>query len=156
MTLKTSLTSVTVDPALIIKLDDNKQRDCQIIASEIQREAAMFLSDGTPPPYNVFITPSDNAVVLRVTSAGGMASHVFRIYFSTMRRLMSDYNILIGAHGSALRHQLHARSEAIDMGRRALHNEGAQLILNQLAPDLTADLGTGRLLFTLLFCFMQR
>jgi len=156
MTLKTSLTSVTIDPALIAKLGDHKQRDCRIIAAEIQREAAMFLSNGTPPPYNVFITQSDNAVILRITNAGVAASHMFRIHFSTMRRLMADYEILIGAHGTALRHQLHGRSEAIDMGRRALHNEGAQLILNQLAPDLTADLGTGRLLFTLLFLLMNR
>ncbi len=132
------------------------QRDCAIIAREIQREAAMFLADGTPPPYQLFITLSDNSIILRITNAGGAASHVFRIHFSTMRGIMNDYDLMIGAHGSALRHQLNARSEAIDMGRRAMHNEGAEMILEQLAPDLTADLGTGRLIFTLLFLLMQR
>jgi len=153
----TALSEVIMDPNLLARLRDTMQRDCKIIAGEIQREAAMFLSDGTPPPYQLFITLSDNAMILRMTSKAGTASHVFRIHFSTVRRLMHDYDLMIGAHGSALRHQMGtSRSEAIDMGRRAMHNEGAELILEQLAPDLTADLGTARLIFTLLFLLMQR
>lgn len=156
MTSATSISQITLDPEIFTKLPEPLQRDCETIASEIQREAAMFLADGTPAPYDLFITLTDNAMLLRIWNAQN-TQHDFNVHFSPLRRLMYDYDLMIGAHGSALRHQLgHSRSEAIDMGRRAMHNEGAEMILQQLAPDLTADLGTARLLFTLLFLLTQR
>lgn len=146
-----ALNKVTLNIDLLEQLPLNVQEDCKIIASEIQRDAAVILQNGASPPYHMIISLTDNAMVLKI------AGQEAQIHFSPLRRLMMDYDLMIGAHGSALRHQApHSRSEAIDMGRRALHNEGAEMILKQLAPHLTADLGTARLLFTLLFLLTQR
>lgn len=147
----TALSVVTLDPELLEKLPANVRQDCQTIASEIQRDATVLLKDGVLPPYKAHISITDNALTLDVSG------QKMQVLFSPLRRLMIDYDLIIGAHGSALRHQApHSRSEAIDMGRRAMHNEGAEMILQQLAPYLTADLGTARLLFTLLFLLTQR
>ena len=147
----TALTTVLFDARLLDKLPPQVQADCHIIASEIQRDAALVMLDGTPQPYALNLSLTDNALVLEINDKQML------VYFSPLRKLMIDYDLMIGAHGSALRHHApHSRSEAIDMGRRAMHNEGAEMILQQLAPHLTADLGTARLLFTLLFLLTQR
>ncbi|HCM83616.1 MAG TPA: UPF0262 family protein [Alphaproteobacteria bacterium] len=147
----TALKTVTLTAELLDKLPLGVLQDCQTIAGEIQRDAAVMLLDGTPPPYDLMISLTDTALLLQIGSTE------MPIHFSPLRRLMIDYDLMIGAHGSALRHHApHSRSEAIDMGRRAMHNEGAEMILKQLAPYLTADLGTARLLFTLLFLLTQR
>jgi uncharacterized protein (UPF0262 family) len=157
MTLSPCFTAVTLDPAIRGRLTATLAADCDTICAEIARDAAVFLSDGTPPPYQLFITLSDNAMILRLATLHNAAPHVFNVHVSPIKRLMHDYDLIIGAHGSALRHAAPgARVEAIDMGRRAMHNEGAELVLEQFAPDLTADLGTARLLFTLLFLLTQR
>lgn len=149
--VNSALGKVILNIDLLERLPLNVQEDCRTIAREIGRDATVILQDGPPPPYNMTISLTDNAMVLEI--AGQQA----QIHFSPLRRLMMDYDLMIGAHGSALRHQApHSRTEAIDMGRRALHNEGAEMILKQLAPHLTADLGTARLLFTLLFLLTQR
>jgi len=157
MSLSACFTDVSLDPDVRNRLPDGLRADCDTICSEIAKDAAVFLSDGTPPPYELFIMLSDNAMMFRLTNQYAAAPLMFHVHISPLRRLMHDYDLIIGAHGSALRHQMgNARAEAIDMGRRAMHNEGAELILEQLAPDLTADLGTARLLFTLLFLLTQR
>lgn len=151
MALASALSKVTLDADLLAKLQPQLQQDCLTIASEIQRDAAVILQNGQMPPYELTIAFSESGLDLDFSG-----SRVPLLY-QPLRRLMIDYDLIIGAHGSALRHQApHSRSEAIDMGRRAMHNEGAEMILKQIAPYLTADFGTARLLFTLLFLLTQR
>lgn len=153
----TALSAITLDETVLRNYTAVVRADCHTILSEIQRDAAVILQSGTPPPYQLFITLSETTMMLQFTNAVGTSPERFHIRISALRGIMQDYDLMIGAHGSALRHQMpHSRTEAIDMGRRAMHNEGAEMILQQLAPDLTADLGTARLLFTLLFILTQR
>ena len=146
-----AIAHVTLDAEMLQHFPSQVQEDCKIVANEIGRDAAVVLLDGTPSPYTLYLTLNDSALVL------DFGAVQYQVLFSPLRKLMQDYDLMIGAHGSALRHGApHSRSEAIDMGRRAMHNEGAEMILKQLSPHLTADLGTARLLFTLLFLLTQR
>jgi uncharacterized protein (UPF0262 family) len=147
----TALRQVSFEPGALANFSAEVQADCLTVASEIQRDAAVILLDGEPPPYDVVISLRETALVLN------FSGKELQIHFSPLRRIMSDYDLMIGAHGSALRHQApYSRSEAIDMGRRAMHNEAAEMVLRGLSPQLTADLGTARLLFTLIFMLTQR
>jgi uncharacterized protein (UPF0262 family) len=148
--------SVSLAPEILDSVSDRLRADCITIISEIARDAAVVLFDG-PPPYDLHIQMTESAMLLHFTGLHLSRPASLPLHISVLRSLMHDYDLMIGAHGSALRHQLsHSRSEAIDMGRRAMHNEGAELILQELAPHLTADLGTARLIFTLMFLLTQR
>lgn len=146
-----ALSAVTIDETALKNYTEVVRTDCQTILCEIQRDAAVFLLDGTPPPYALHITATEHALMLSLNGTD------IPLHFSPLRRILVDYEMMIGAHGSALRHGApHSRAEAIDMGRRAMHNEGAGLVLAELSPHLSADLGTARLLFTLVFLLTQR
>jgi uncharacterized protein (UPF0262 family) len=147
----TTLHKVTFETNALVNYTPNVQADCDTVASEIQRDAAVMLLDGAPPPYDLVISLRETALVLN------FSGKELQIHFSPLRRILADYELMIGAHGSALRHQAtYSRAEAIDMGRRAMHNEAAEMLLRELSPQLTADLGTARLLFTLIFMLTQR
>ena len=66
-----------------------------------------------------------------------------------MRRIVKDYFLVCDSYFKAIRELSPARIEAIDMGRRGLHNEGADLLRQRLADKVALDTNTARRLFTL-------
>ena len=72
------------------------------------------------------------------------------------RRLMKDYQLLVDSHIMAVQEGREQRVQAIDMGRRGLHNEGAELMTQRLAGKIDIDFDTARRLFTLVCVLAQR
>ena len=72
------------------------------------------------------------------------------------RRLIKDYHLLVDSHVKAVEEGRESRIQAIDMGRRGLHNEGASLMVRRLQGKIAIDLETARRLFTLLCILQQR
>lgn len=72
------------------------------------------------------------------------------------RRLIKDYQLLVDSHVLAIQEGREARIQAIDMGRRGLHNEGAELLIERLAGKIAIDFPTARRLFTLVCVLHQR
>ena len=72
------------------------------------------------------------------------------------RRLMKDYQLLVDSHIKAVEEGREARIQAIDMGRRGLHNEGAELMHRRLAGKIDIDFETARRLFTLVCVLHQK
>jgi uncharacterized protein (UPF0262 family) len=65
------------------------------------------------------------------------------------RRLIKDYQMLVDSYAHAVQEGREASIQAIDMGRRGLHNEGATLMVARLAGKVEIDFETARRLFTL-------
>jgi uncharacterized protein (UPF0262 family) len=72
------------------------------------------------------------------------------------RSLIKDYQLLVDSHIKAVEEGREARIQAIDMGRRGLHNEGANLMIERLAGKIEIDFETARRLFTLVCVLHQR
>ena len=68
---------------------------------------------------------------------------------SPLRRLLKDYFEICESYYSAIRTASPAQIEAIDMGRRGLHNDGAQMLAERFAGKIDCDFDTARRLFTL-------
>ena len=69
---------------------------------------------------------------------------------SVMRKLVKDYVIICESYHSAIRTASPSQIEAIDMGRRGLHNEGSELLMARLKEKIDIDFDTARRLFTLI------
>jgi len=72
------------------------------------------------------------------------------------RRLIKDYQLLVESYAHAIQDGREASIQAIDMGRRGLHNEGATLMVQRLAGRVEIDFETARRLFTLVCVLHQR
>ena len=66
------------------------------------------------------------------------------------RRIVKDYFVVCESYYGAVRRQNLSQVEAIDAGRRALHDEGSALLIERLADKATIDHDTARRLFTLI------
>jgi uncharacterized protein (UPF0262 family) len=71
------------------------------------------------------------------------------------RTLMKDYALVVESYAKAMSEGREARIQAIDMGRRGVHDEGARLLMARLAGKIAIDFPTARRLFTLL-CVLHR
>ena len=100
-------------------------------------------------PYVVHLAIEDNRLVFDLRDADGGALERFGLAVDTFRRIVKDYFMVCDSYYEAIKTAAPSRIEAIDMGRRGLHNEGAEMLRDRLKDKVAVDLPTARRLFTL-------
>ena len=106
--------------------------------------------DGLQGPFNLRLSVEDQRLVFDVRDAADQPLTVFSLSVRPFRKLIKDYFVLCESYYDAIKHLSPTRIEAIDMGRRGLHNEGASRLCDSLADKAHIDNDTARRLFTLL------
>ena len=92
----------------------------------------------------------ENRLAFDIRSADGAEIVVHVLSLTPLRKLVKDYFLLCDSYHQAIRSGSPSRIEAIDMGRRGLHDEGSQILKDRLADKIEMDFGTARRLFTLI------
>ena len=100
-------------------------------------------------PYRLKISLVDSKLVFAITTeAGGdVATHILSL--TPFRRIIKDYFMICESYYEAIRSSPPSQIEAIDMGRRGIHNEGSQTLMDRLSGKIKFDFDTARRLFTL-------
>lgn len=110
----------------------------------------------TAGPYVLRLSITEGRLAFDIRDADEAPLHLVALALGPFRRLIKDYRMLVDSHAMAVQEGREARIQAIDMGRRGLHNEGAQLLVERLAGKITIDFPTARRLFTLVCVLHQR
>ena len=100
-------------------------------------------------PYALHIAVVSNRLVLEVRTAEGGAVVTHHLSLTPLKRIVKDYFMICDSYYHAIRTASPSQIEAIDMGRRALHNEGSELLMERLKNKIAIDFDTARHLFTL-------
>jgi uncharacterized protein (UPF0262 family) len=77
-----------------------------------------------------------------------VATHILSL--TPFRRIVKDYYMICDSYYQAIRTATPDKIEAIDMGRRAIHNDGSRILMERLKGKVMVDLDTARRLFTLI------
>lgn len=101
-------------------------------------------------PYEVVLSVEENRLVFRITNDAGHELPMLVLSVKPYQRLIKDYFLIVHSYDEAVREGKPSRIEAIDMGRRGLHNEGAELLMERLSDKILLDLNTARRLFSLI------
>jgi uncharacterized protein (UPF0262 family) len=110
-----------------------------------------------PGPYALAVSVREGRVLLDIRDVDNRPLHVLALALGPFRRLIKDYHLVVEAHEQAVAESgPESRVQAIDMGRRGLHNEGAELLRQRLKGRIDVDFETARRLFTLLCALHQR
>ncbi len=109
-----------------------------------------------PGPYVLRLSIRDGRLVFDVRDRAEAPLTAIGLALGPFRRLMKDYQLLVDSHIKAVEEGREARIQAIDMGRRGLHNEGAELMRQRLSGKIDIDFDTARRLFTLVCVLHQR
>lgn len=101
-------------------------------------------------PYHLVLGISENRAILDIRTADGEPVGEVPLPLSSLRRVIKDYFVVCESYYQAIKTLSPAQIEAIDMGRRALHNEGSEILRERLASRVDVDENTARRLFTLI------
>ncbi len=103
-----------------------------------------------PGPYHLHLTLDGARLVFDVRDAQDQPLTRFNLPLQELRRIVKDYFLVCDSYYKSIRTASPSRIEAIDMGRRGLHNEGAELLRERLRDKVEMDTDTARRLFTLI------
>lgn len=109
-----------------------------------------------PGPYALHLSIHEGRLLFDVRDAAGAPLTALVLALGPFRGLIKDYQMLVDSHMLAVEEGRGERIQAIDMGRRGLHNEGAALLQTRLQGKATIDHETARRLFTLVCVLHQR
>jgi uncharacterized protein (UPF0262 family) len=105
-------------------------------------------------PYNLGIGMAERMLVIDVTSGAGEPAAALHLSLSPLRGVIKDYFVICESYFDAVKRLPPSRIEAIDMGRRGIHNEGARILCERLKGKVETDHETARRLFTVI-CALQ-
>ena len=140
-----------------IELDESIGRSTPDV--EHERAVAIFdlieenrfwpCGDDAGGPYRLKLSLAEARLVFSVSRESGepVVTHIFSL--TPMRRVVKDYFLVCESYYAAIRSATPSQIEAIDMGRRGLHDEGSQTLLDRLSAKIDVDFNTARRLFTL-------
>jgi uncharacterized protein (UPF0262 family) len=110
--------------------------------------APKMLAEG---PYHLMLTLSESRLIFDITTTHDAPGAKIAIPLKPLRMMVKDYQLICDSYAKALEAMDPRKIEAIDMGRRGLHNEASQLLIELLETKLQLDFETARRLFTLIF-----
>ncbi len=101
-------------------------------------------------PYNIHLAIEEGKLVLDVQSPQEEKHSKVILSITPLRGIIRDYFIIFDSYQTALNSANPSKIEAIDMGRRGIHNEGSQMLQDILKDRIVVDFPTARRLFTLI------
>lgn len=120
-------------------------------------EANFFKPKGSPGgPYVLRLALEDGRLVFDVLTEARAPHGRLVLSLTPFRRIVKDYFFVCESYYSAIKTAAPSQIEAIDMGRRGLHNEGSEVLLERLKDKIELDFDTARRLFTLICALHAR
>ena len=107
-------------------------------------------------PYTLRLKISENRLIFAIGTVAGASVQEISLSMSPFRSLMKDYATVCESYFEAIKSAPRTRIEALDMGRRGLHDEGSKLLKERLHGDVEIDFETARRLFTLVYVLHMR
>ncbi len=143
------LIDVELDESIGRSTPDVEHERAVAIFDLIEENSFQPAGDEGGGPYRLKLSLVDARLVFSVTRENmeDVVTHILSL--TPLRRIVKDYFMICESYYDAIRTSSPSQIEAIDMGRRGLHNEGSQTLMDRLSGKIDVDFDTARRLFTL-------
>jgi uncharacterized protein (UPF0262 family) len=148
MTPDHRLRAVVLDEESLSAASRDQEQERQIAIFDLLEENRFVPEGAATGPYDLRISLIDSRLALDITGPGYQRRHILSL--TPFRSVVRDYAMICDSYYQAIRSATPQKIETIDQGRRALHNEGSELLKARLAGKVDTDLDTARRLFTLI------
>jgi uncharacterized protein (UPF0262 family) len=144
------LVNIALDEHTVVRRSAEVEHERAVAIYDLLEENTFAPVGDFQGPYSLHLSIEENRLKLDVRSEAEQPVTTILLALTPFRRLVKDYFTVCETYFEAIRTASPSRIEAIDMGRRALHNEGSELLRDRLDGKAEIDLGTARRLFTLI------
>lgn len=142
------LIAVDVDRNSLKRGSTDAERELAVAITDLLESNQFQPTDNSDRSYRLQLARVDQHLEFVVTGESGEPLTV-SVSLVPFRKLVADYFLVCDSYHAALRSAAPSQIEAIDMGRRAIHDEGSSLLRDRLKGKVTVDMETARRLFTL-------
>ena len=144
------IAEVTLDDASIIRRTPEVEHERKVAIADLIEENHFVPLDLGCGPYSLFISVRDNRLRFVISAENLADPSEVVLSLAPFRRIIKDYFIMCESYYDAIKHASPHKIEALDMGRRGIHNEGSELLQSLLESKIALDFETSRRLFTLI------
>ena len=143
------IVAIRLDAASIVRWSREVEHERQVAVFDLLERNSFELANGFAGPYRVELSLREANLIFAVEDENGAQRAEVALSMRPFRRLIKDYFMICESYFQAIRCATPSRIEAIDMGRRGLHDEGAEKLAAALESKIRLDRETARRLFTL-------
>jgi uncharacterized protein (UPF0262 family) len=148
------LVAVTLDEASIGRSGPDIDHERAVAIYDLIEENSFTPVGHDGGPYALYLSLADNRLVFDIKLAAGEPAGepvvVHMLSLNTFKKIVKDYFMICDSYYQAIRTATPDRIEAIDMGRRGIHDEGSRILQDQIKRKVEVDFDTARRLFTLI------
>lgn len=156
MSERDRLIDVTLDEGSISAASPNAEHERRIALFDLKESNSFGVIGEDRGPYALTLAMAEGRIAFTVCEADGAHVCVHHLAAALLRKTIKDYSFICESYHAAIRTAAPSQIEAIDMGRRGLHNEAAEMLMEALTDKFALDLETARRLFTLLVALSTR
>jgi len=144
------LTAVTLDESSIGRSNPDVEHERAVAIYDLIGENTFQPTGHDGGSYTLQLGISGNRLVFDIRLADGTPVIAHMLSLAPFRRIVKDYFTVCDSYYAAIRTATPDRIEALDMGRRGLHDEGSRIVMERLKRKVDIDFDTARRLFTLI------
>jgi uncharacterized protein (UPF0262 family) len=141
---------ITLDEHTVIRRSPDIEHERAVAIFDLLEDNHFKPASGCAGPYDLHLAIEENRLSIEVRSRADGSNETIVLPLAPFRGIVKDYFMVCESYYEAIRRSSLAQIEAIDMGRRSLHNEGSSLLMERLEEKVAIDLDTARRLFTLI------
>lgn len=145
-----TLIHIQLDEKTMVRRKPEVEHERQVAIYDLIEDNHFALAGDIDGPYALHLSMEDNRLQFDVRSQDGMPLAKVALPLKPFQAIVKDYFIVCETYYNAIKKATPSQIEGIDVGRRGLHNEGSQMLLDRLAGKIDIDFGTARRLFTLI------
>tara|TARA_E500000331_G_C16853892_1_gene539004 strand:- start:131 stop:604 length:474 start_codon:yes stop_codon:yes gene_type:complete len=144
------ISDIELDEKSVIRRSPQVEHERKVAIFDLLEENSFSLRNGNAGPYQLKLRIKDNRLIFNLRDGNNQHLSDISLPIRAFRRIVKDYFLICDSYFEAIKTKAPSQIEAIDMARRGLHNEGADLLQERMAEHVDMDMQTARRLFTLI------
>lgn len=155
-TTELKIVKIDLDEKSLARATADIEHERKVAIYDLLEENRFAPAGAGSGPFELRLSIVEQRLVFDVRRAGGTPFGQMHLSLTPFRKIIKDYFMLCESYYDAIRNAAPAQIETVDMARRAMHNEGSDILMERLKDKIEIDQNTARRLFTLICSFHMR
>jgi uncharacterized protein (UPF0262 family) len=144
------ISAIALDEKSVVSRTPAIEQEREVAISDLLEGNHFRPKGSSAGPYRLALSVKENRLVFDIARESGVRVARILLSLTPFRGIVRDYFLVCDSYYKAIRSAPPSQIESLDMGRRAVHNEGTELLIERLGSKIETDFETARRLFTLI------
>jgi uncharacterized protein (UPF0262 family) len=144
------IVKIELDERTVVRRNHDVEHERTVAIFDLLEDNYFAPIGGFEGPFNLHLSIEENRLIFDIRSERDEPQTKVTLPLTPFRTIVKDYFTVCESYYAAIKRASLTQIEAFDMGRRAMHNEGSDLLRERLEGKIELDQNTARRLFTLI------